>query len=108
MNAVSLGSGMAKIGKTAARATIFLNHGAQRNSSQPTGAHFQRPRLAMAERQRGLCTFRERDVRAAIRAVEATGKKVERVEIARDGKIVIIPAGDTPEREESEWDAALS
>ena len=60
--------------------------------------------------QRGPSTFRQRDVVAAIRAVEAAGHKVGRVEIGRDGKIVIIPAaGDEPdERGASEWDEALS
>lgn len=57
---------------------------------------------------RGACTFRRRDVIAAIRAVEAAGHKVERVEIGKDGRISIITAQGQPERGISEWDAALS
>jgi hypothetical protein len=34
-------------------------------------------------------TFRERDVSAAIRAVEKTGHKVARVEIGPDGRIIV-------------------
>ena len=34
-------------------------------------------------------TFRERDVTAAIRAVEKTGDKVARVTIGQDGSIVV-------------------
>lgn len=50
-------------------------------------------------RSRGPATFRERDVKAAIRAVEATGKPVAGVEIAPDGRIRVIvgtaAAGET-------------
>jgi len=38
---------------------------------------------------RGRLTFRERDVTAAIRAVEKTGHKVARVSIGQDGSIVV-------------------
>lgn len=36
-------------------------------------------------------TFRQRDVTAAIKAVEAAGHVVARIEIDQDGKIVIVP-----------------
>jgi hypothetical protein len=38
----------------------------------------------------GTLTFRQRDIRAAIKAVEATGHAVARVEIERDGRIVLV------------------
>ena len=40
-------------------------------------------------------TFRERDVQAAIRAVEKTGKSIHAVEIARDGTIRIVTEAPT-------------
>lgn len=39
---------------------------------------------------RAALTFRERDVKAAVRAVRAAGEEVAAVEIAKDGKIRII------------------
>ncbi len=39
---------------------------------------------------RGICTFRQRDVTAAVKAVVAAGVAVARIEIDRGGKIVII------------------
>jgi hypothetical protein len=39
---------------------------------------------------RGVCTFRQRDVTAAVKAVIAAGVPVERVEIDKDGKIVVV------------------
>jgi hypothetical protein len=52
---------------------------------------------------RGPCTFRERDVTRAIRAVEAAGKKIRKVsiviEIAQDDDAA------TVESERNEWDA---
>ena len=45
----------------------------------------------MGERApRGLCTFRERDVRAIIHAVEKAGKEVHAVEVDREGRIRIL------------------
>jgi hypothetical protein len=37
------------------------------------------------------CTFRKRDVTAAVQAVVKAGVEVARVEIGKDGRIVIIP-----------------
>ena len=52
---------------------------------------------------RGPCTFRERDVTRAIRAVEAAGKKIRKVsiviEIAQDDDAATIDG------ESNEWDA---
>jgi|GEM_PF-1662746 PHP family Zn ribbon phosphoesterase len=39
---------------------------------------------------RGICTFRQRDVTAAVKAVVAAGVAVARVEVDKSGKIVII------------------
>jgi hypothetical protein len=54
-------------------------------------------------------TFRQRDVTAAIKAVKAAGYGVARVEIDRDGKIVVVPVTVTSERSPdkpslNEWD----
>lgn len=56
---------------------------------------------------RGASTFRQRDVTAAIRAAEAAGKEVYRVEIGKDGKIVIITSREEAEAimvEANPWD----
>lgn len=39
---------------------------------------------------RAALTFRERDVKAAIRAVRAAGEEIAGVEIAKDGRIRVI------------------
>jgi hypothetical protein len=39
---------------------------------------------------RGQCTFRQSDVTKAVKAVIAAGVPVARVEIDRDGKIVLV------------------
>jgi hypothetical protein len=56
---------------------------------------------------RAACTFRERDVTRAIRAVEAAGKKVRKVEVDKDGKVVIVIEDDDAavDSERNEWDA---
>jgi hypothetical protein len=57
---------------------------------------------------RGECTFRQRDVTAALRAVRNAGAEVARVEIDK-GKIIIVmgkPNEAMPEGQEgaNEWD----
>jgi hypothetical protein len=55
---------------------------------------------------RGKLLFKERDLRRALRAIQKAGVPTQRVEIDREGKIVVI-LGDPPEREyagENEWD----
>jgi hypothetical protein len=47
---------------------------------------------------RGKCLFKETDVARAVRAVEAAGHNIARVEIGTDGKITIVPG--TPPAEE--------
>jgi hypothetical protein len=59
---------------------------------------------------RGPATFRQRDVRAAIKAVEAAGHQVAQVEISPDGKIVVIlmqPA-ESDAASTNEWDTVLA
>jgi hypothetical protein len=58
-------------------------------------------------------TFRQRDVTAAIKAVKAAGYTVARVEIDREGKIVIVPVtvtteGSPDKPESNEWDEVFN
>ena len=39
---------------------------------------------------RGPATFRQRDLTAAVKAMQAAGCEVARVEIGKDGKIVVV------------------
>ena len=57
----------------------------------------------MAERRSSL--FRQRDITAAIKAAKAAGEQVARVEVDRDGKIVIITAREVmqPANALDEW-----
>lgn len=56
------------------------------------------------------CTFKQQDATRAARAVIAAGLKVQRIEIDRDGKIVVVvsapvaPTGNAG-AEHNEWDA---
>ena len=43
---------------------------------------------------RGTCTFKQRDATAAVKAVVAAGCKVARVEVEKDGKIVVVVAAE--------------
>ena len=61
---------------------------------------------------RGQQTFKQRDVTKAIKATVKAGVPVERVEIDKNGKIVIVTAkaedavdGNYPEK--NEWDGVL-
>lgn len=56
---------------------------------------------------RGACTFKQSDVTKAVKAVMAAGVEVARVEVDRDGKIIVVvgkspPAQSAPD--ENEWD----
>lgn len=57
---------------------------------------------------RGPCTFKQQDVTRALRATVAAGIDVQRVEIDRDGKIVVVTAAPqataSDARGDSEWD----
>jgi len=55
----------------------------------------------------GPCTFKKRDVKTALQAVRECGVEVARIEIAKDGKIVIItgkPMESVGATQPSEWD----
>jgi hypothetical protein len=61
---------------------------------------------------RAPCTFRQRDVTAAVKALVAAGVAVKRFELGKDGKIIVVigeaeklaaeEAGET-----NEWDSAV-
>jgi hypothetical protein len=57
---------------------------------------------------RGSSTFKQTDVTKAVRAVVAAGVEVARVEVDKDGRIVVIagkPESNTREHTgENEWD----
>ena len=58
---------------------------------------------------RGPCTFRKRDLTTAVNAVRDAGCTVCRVEVHKDGKIVIFTNGhDHAERNESDLDAWIN
>ncbi|MFZ2079149.1 MAG: hypothetical protein WAV38_21365, partial [Xanthobacteraceae bacterium] len=58
---------------------------------------------------RGPCTFRQTDLKRAIKGAHAAGMEIARVEISKDGKIVMVPG--KPEEpadasaEVNEWDS---
>jgi hypothetical protein len=55
---------------------------------------------------RGKANFRQSDLTKAIKAIEAAGQKVRRVEISAGGKIVVVIVndGDETEKIENSWD----
>jgi hypothetical protein len=55
---------------------------------------------------RAPAIFRQQDVTRAFRGAQAAGVRVARVEIDRDGKIVIVTADELERREENSWDRA--
>ena len=46
---------------------------------------------------RAHCTFRRRDLRTAVETARAAGLDIGRVEIAPDGRIVLVAAGQQPD-----------
>jgi hypothetical protein len=52
------------------------------------------------------CTFRQRDVSAAIKAVRAAGFEIARVEITTDGRIIVVTGKPENETEINPWDKA--
>jgi hypothetical protein len=55
---------------------------------------------------RGPCTFKQRDVTRALKAAVAAGIRVERIEIDREGKIVISAPSATPVSAYDAWKGA--
>jgi hypothetical protein len=56
---------------------------------------------------RAPSTFRQQDVTRAVKAVAAAGVNIARIEIAKDGRIVIITLAESSEierREANTWD----
>lgn len=57
---------------------------------------------------RGPCRFTQRDVTKAVKAVVAAGVPVAKVEVDKDGKIVVVTGEPSntavPDREANEWD----
>jgi hypothetical protein len=56
---------------------------------------------------RGPANFRQRDLTAAVKAVLAAGCEVARIEIDKDGKIVVVtgkPKAPVTDAEINEWD----
>ena len=54
---------------------------------------------------RAPSTFRQQDVTRAVKAVRCAGMDIARVEISRDGRIIIVvPAVAAQTRDENEWD----
>ena len=59
---------------------------------------------------RGKCTFRQRDLVAACRAIERAGLSVRRIEITPDGRILVEPAApreDSPEPQRNDFDELM-
>jgi len=59
----------------------------------------------------GPCTFKEVDLTRALRAAQKAGLDVERAELARDGKIVLVfkRKGEMmPNDERNEWDDEIN
>lgn len=60
---------------------------------------------------RRACTFRQQDVTRALKAANAAGVKVARVEIDKAGKIVIVAgeaesdSADAADSPKNEWDS---
>ena len=48
--------------------------------------------------------FKQADLTRAIKGVEAAGARWGRIEIAKDGSIVILPADSAPEQDSNPWD----
>lgn len=82
-----------------------------RRFPDPAGARLAEagnPEIRETQMSRGPQTFKQRDVAAAIRAAKAAGCTVERVEITKDGRIIVVTnkcATEAPEAHQTnEWD----
>ena len=60
---------------------------------------------SVAPMTRAPSTFRQQDVTRAIRAAIAAGVDIARIEVDKNGRIVIVTAADSePKAEANEWD----
>jgi hypothetical protein len=57
---------------------------------------------------RGGQAFRQADVTRALRATVAAGIPVQRIEIAKDGRIIVVTSGDTPSAPADDLDRELA
>jgi hypothetical protein len=57
---------------------------------------------------RAPSTFRQQDVTRAIRAAKAAGVEIQRIEIAKDGRIVIITAAEAGHQISTPLDAWMA
>jgi hypothetical protein len=55
---------------------------------------------------RASTTFRQRDLAAALKAAAAAGCTVARVEVGKDGRIILILIGKEQSATTNEWDNA--
>jgi ribosomal protein L18E len=56
---------------------------------------------------RGACTFKQQDVTRALKATQAAGLNVQRIEIDKNGKIVVVTGeiiDQGPQPQGNEWD----
>jgi hypothetical protein len=51
----------------------------------------------------GQCTFRQTDLTRVVKAVEAAGVSVQRVEVGKDGRIVVITGKPQPTSLDHQW-----
>ena len=57
---------------------------------------------------RGRCTFRQTDAARAAKAAISAGLKVQRIEIDKDGRIIIVTGEDAPIGAGSDLDQELA
>jgi hypothetical protein len=57
---------------------------------------------------RGRCTFRQQDATRAVRAAVAAGLEVQRIEIERDGRIIVVTGKQEPAGPQTDLDRELA
>jgi hypothetical protein len=60
---------------------------------------------------RGVCLFRQTDLKRALKGARAAGMEIARVEINKDGVIVIVPgkpSGVAISEETNEWNEVIN
>ncbi len=69
-----------------------------------TPCHNPAARPATPRRRRGPCTFKQRDLTAAVKAVAKAGAEVTGIRITPDGNIVVSVGKTLEPVQENEWD----